>query len=391
MRAWQMNFWTRFLRTGAVVLLFAGGCGGVDSGGTGAVSQGFVAGLGSIIVNGVRFDDSTAVIVDDDGAPLAPGILALGVMTRIEATPTQLVNGERRATATTIHVTSEVVGPVTAADTAGSSLTVLGQTVLITPATVFESSLAGPLPGLVGTTVEVFGRFDAANTRYTATRIEARPNPAAYRLRGLISAVDRNAQKFTLGGLTISTLRIPPVDQANLIVGQLVRVKLDPGQVAGVWQAIGLQSAIVTLPDRDRVEVEGRITSWASTRSFSVEGIAVDASLARFEDGESRIVLGARVSVEGSSVGGVLVARNVEAEDDENSSNSTFELHGTITALDTGTKTFVVQGVTVDYSGPVNFSGAPESSLAVGASVEVHGRLSSNGTGIRATEVDIAP
>ena len=37
-------------------LLLAASCGGVDSGGTGAVSQGPITGFGSIIVNGVRFD-----------------------------------------------------------------------------------------------------------------------------------------------------------------------------------------------------------------------------------------------------------------------------------------------------------------------------------------------
>jgi hypothetical protein len=268
---------------------------------------------------------------------------------------------------------------------------VLGQTVLITPATVFESSPPNGLPGLVGTNIEVYGRFDAANVRYTATRIEGRQNPATFKLRGLISAVDTANKTFTLGGLTIAYAAISGSDLANLRVGRLVRVTLETAPLGNVWTGTVLKSAIVALPDRERVEVEGRITSWTSTRSFSVEGIAVDASQARFEDGESRVVLGTRVSVEGSSVGGVLVASNVEAEDDENSSNSTFELHGSITALDTTQKTFVVQSVTVDYSGQVNFSGAPESSLAVGRSVEVHGTLSRNGTGIQATEVNIAP
>lgn len=389
MRAWLVNLWSRGLRAGVVALLFVGGCGGVDSGGTGAVSQGAIAGLGSIFVNGVRFDDSNAVIRDDDETPLARSRLALGVMTRIDGSPTVQINGVRRATANTIHVTSDVVGPVTDANVPNSTLTVLGQTVLITPATVFESGIAGQLPTLVGTTVEVHGRLDAANARYTATRIEARPNPVAYKVRGLITAVDRARQTFMLGGLTIDYAGIPSADLINVAVGKLVRARLQTTPQAGVWFALGVASAMVALPDRDRVEVEGRITSWVSSRAFSVEGIAVDASHARFEDGEARVVLGARVSVEGRSSGGVLIANEVEAEDDEDGNNSTFELHGAITALDTNARTFVVQGVTVDYSGTVRFSGGTAADLAVGRSVEVHGTLSADGTGIRATEIGI--
>jgi hypothetical protein len=48
------------------------GCGGVDSGGTGTgdhstLALGTITGFGSIIVNGVRFDESQAFIDDDDG------------------------------------------------------------------------------------------------------------------------------------------------------------------------------------------------------------------------------------------------------------------------------------------------------------------------------------
>jgi hypothetical protein len=391
MRAWLARNWTSGVRAGIVALLLVGGCGGVDSGGTGAVSQGAVAGLGSIIVNGVRFDDSTAIIRDEDEAPLARSRLALGVMTRIEATPTVLVSGVKRATANIIHVTSDLIGPVADADPANNTLTILGQTVLVTPATVFDSSIAGPLPTLVGATVEVHGRLDAANARYTATRIEARDNPAAYKVRGLIAAVDRTRQTFTIGSLTIDYSHVPAADLINVAVGKLVRVKLQAAAQVGAWPAIGVASAMVTLPDRDRVEVEGRITSWVSSRLFSVEGIAVDASHARFDGSEARIVLGARVSVEGSASGGVLVARTVEVEDDEGVGNSTYELHGVISAINTATKTFVVLGVSVDYGGTVQYSGGTAGDLALNRSVEVHGTLSARGTAISANEISIGP
>ena len=59
--------WLRALLFAAIL----GGCGGgVDSGGTGGAAtyaNGPITGSGSIIVNGVRFDDSAAAISDDSG------------------------------------------------------------------------------------------------------------------------------------------------------------------------------------------------------------------------------------------------------------------------------------------------------------------------------------
>jgi hypothetical protein len=43
------------------------GVASVGSGGTGSFSSGAITGFGSIIVNGVRFDDSQARVTDDDG------------------------------------------------------------------------------------------------------------------------------------------------------------------------------------------------------------------------------------------------------------------------------------------------------------------------------------
>src|SRR5690606_42030707 len=68
-----------------------GGGDGIDSGGTGGAppqqsfTTGSISGFGSIIVNGVRFDDTQAAIVDDEGRPRARSELALGMVVDIEA------------------------------------------------------------------------------------------------------------------------------------------------------------------------------------------------------------------------------------------------------------------------------------------------------------------
>ena len=66
-----------------------GGGGGVDTGGTGATvssySVGRISGFGSIVVNGVHFDESGASIVDDDGAPHRRDELQLGMTVNVDA------------------------------------------------------------------------------------------------------------------------------------------------------------------------------------------------------------------------------------------------------------------------------------------------------------------
>lgn len=371
----------------ALLLLLLGSCGGVDSGGTGAaVAVGPIQGFGSIIVNGVRFNDSAATILDDDGAIRTRDQLKLGMMTRVDGTTL----ASKTATATTIRIGSEIIGPVTAVDRAGGTLTVLGQSVLVTPATAFDPSFAGGFGGVqTGAVVEVYARYDAVKGRYTATRIEPRADASFYKLRGTLGAVDAMAQTLVVGAQTISYADLPSSDVQALPVGNLVRVRLKPtADASGVWSAIEVLPGVIQLPDSDDAQIEGRISAWVSSRQFSVNGIPVDASTADFPQGEDGVQPGARVEVEGSSSGGVLKAVTVVVEDDEIASNAVFDLYGTIDSLDPASQTFTLQGVAVDYSGSaVQYSMGAASDLAVGRVVHVTGTLSMDGQRIDAQTI----
>src|SRR3954451_20563004 len=83
------------------------GCGGggdgvasVGSGGTGSFSSGAITGFGSIIVNGVRFDDSQARITDDNGVLHNPGDLKLGMVVSITGSTVVAGVGGSSASAT---------------------------------------------------------------------------------------------------------------------------------------------------------------------------------------------------------------------------------------------------------------------------------------------------
>jgi hypothetical protein len=365
-------------------------CGGVDSGGTGAsLSYGPINGLGSIIVNGVRYDDSNATVADEDGALLPRSRLQFGVTTSVEGSGVSGPPGDRRATAQRVRVLSELVGPVGAVDAAAQTFEVLRQAVRITPATVFGDGLSAGLAGLqAGMVVEVFAQFDSANSRYSATRIELRPDATAYVVRGKVGAVDTVARTFAIGALVIDYTQVSAGDASRVMVNELVRVRLQTvPDGAGNRLAISVSSGRRPIADADEAKVEGRISAFESTQRFSVDGVSVDATAARFPDGTAPIVLGARVGVEGSVRGGVVYAKEVHAEGDEDETNSTFEVHGTVEVLDAIARTMTVRGIAIDFSGNVNFENGTASDLRVGRSLEIEGVLQPGGVGLIARKI----
>lgn len=62
------------------------GLAGISSGGTGSFTTGVVVGLGSVIVNGIRYDDRSATVRLNGGVG-QPGDLQLGMVVRIQGSP----------------------------------------------------------------------------------------------------------------------------------------------------------------------------------------------------------------------------------------------------------------------------------------------------------------
>jgi Domain of unknown function (DUF5666) len=271
---------------------------------------------------------------------------------------------------------------------------VLGETVQVNATTLFDESLTGGLTGLAAGTsiVEVHGLLDVTTGVYTATRIEPKPNAPHFKLRGVVSGIDKTAHTFKIGSgsETISYDGIKATVPATLDNGLLVRVRLDKAQVAGNWIATNITSGVRKLDDHDDAEVEGTITAstFAADKKFSVNGLAVDATNALFPNGTDGIVMGARVEVKGSSVNGVIVATRVSIETEHDRELLGFELHGTISAFDGGAKTFVLRGMTVSFGGSgVEFSKGAVTDLANDRKVEVRGTRSSDGTTLVATRI----
>jgi hypothetical protein len=364
----------------AILVACGGGAGsiaGVGSGGTGASFSGPISGFGSIIVNGVRIDDSSAnITLDDDKTGASDVDLKLGMMVEVE--------GDRDADGITgkaarIWARSFLQGPVSAIDTASNRLTVLGVTVAVTSRTVFDGAGVTGLGALqVNDTVEIHGIPDGSGG-LKATRIERIPATSDVRLTGIVQGA--GASTFTVNGFTV---QYQPADLVNfpggVSAGMLVRVK---GALSGATvDAASVRQVRLTpaVKNRQHVEVEGIVTGFSSAGSFEVNGMPVTVANGAKVDG--MVALGVRVEVKGETENDVLVASKVEAEDDEGEQKEdAFELHGPIVNLDSTAGAFTMRkgAVTVKWDGNTRFDQAfPGAGLATGLKVKVKGKMKGN-------------
>jgi hypothetical protein len=119
------------------------------------------------------------------------------------------------------------------------------------------------------------------------------------------------------------------------------------------------------------VELKGNITG-LNGRSFTLKGIAVDASTARLEDLPNGLQEGTYVEVKGSFNGTQIIATKVESEEFEYGDSDEFEMEGFITDF-TGNQ-FKVNGITVDISNTPKME-PRNMQLANNLQIEVEGRL----------------
>ena len=387
------------LLSGAMLLAGCGGGGGdgvaaVGGGGTGSLSVGPISGIGSIIVNGVRYEDSLAKVLDDDGVSRNRGELKLGMMVKVKGKAISRTANTASADCDEITFGSELLGPIESiqnAQTTAATLMVLGQTVQITANTIFEDDLT-LTPLAVGNIAEVHGFVDPVTNVMSATRIERKDlaKVKAFKLQGKIS--DFVAPNFKLGGLAIAFNASTNLGNLTLIAGLLVRVRLEsvltaPGTTR---RATKIRVVEAETEDRDEVEVEGIITALnpTSTAQFSVNGLPVNASGITVPAG---LQVGNRVEVEGRLVNGVLVAKKVERKDNDKNEIREFELHGTVSAKNATSLILTSSGkivVKVSFTSGVFVNGLTEAGLRDGVRIEVKGVALPDGS-IKATRIKL--
>jgi Domain of unknown function (DUF5666) len=385
---WLARGWQFLAMAALAVTAGISGCGGgVGVGGTGAFASGPISGFGSVIVNGVRFDDSSPSlrIETEDGTALSRSSLGLGMFAEVDSGPIGGTAAEPTALASRIRISSQLVGPVEVKGT--DTLTIVDQTVLVTATTVFDDRIVARLAAVnVGDVLEVYGFFDANAGRLVATRIEPKsPVPSKWKVRGVVANLGPTS--FTIGAGSFTYTGTP----AGLANGAYVSVEVET-LAAGPWVVSSIGAGQQSLPDLDRVEIKGSVTTFTSATSFSVNGQPVDASSATFEG--TGLALGVRVEVRGAVTSGVVRATRVEIEDASSGggggggSGGAFEFKDTISALDTAAKTFVVKGYTIRYAG-ATFEGVTADTLANGQTVQVKANPTTTANTYDATEVKL--
>jgi hypothetical protein len=370
---------------GGDALTLAGG--GID--GTGSPAQ-FSEGVmtrGSVILNGVRYDDSQAVVRIDDRTAAAAE-LATGMFVRLRGR----VNADgSTGTAERVEVRNEVRGAISAIDASAqpASFVVVGQKVLIDDATVY-ANVAG-LAGLgVGSRVEVHGPRDA-NGAIRASRVELTDAATIDELRGVVS--DLGAATFRLGGISVSFAgaAVSPAG-ARIANGQPVEVRGSFNAAAGVFLATrvdreDLEDEQVRPAAGQKLEVEGYIAGLdAAVGTFVVNGRTVRYSgSTRFEGGSVvDLANNVRVEAEGTvDAAGVLQAARIELR------QSRVTLKGLASTVDAAGGRLTALGLSVRIDSlsevrAVDASGRDSTRLAdivAGADrVEVRGRLDPSGT-----------
>lgn len=358
--------------TGAVIALAAcgGGGGGTTSASNPTVTySGTVTGLGSIVVNGVRFSTIGANTTDPDDPTQSYGdAFALGSSVTVTGTIDPNTGTVGQATAIVVH--GGVRGVVSAVDTLSNTLVVAGQLVRVDANTVYADGAS--LASLNGQSVEVHGTVNASN-ELLAARVELENTAGKtypYAVVGRVSSVNTVSGTFQLV-LATQTLTLPTPTGVTPSHGMTVRVlsTVDP---AGTTVLDGTNTKVIIKDERSlsgETKIRGAITSLAP---LTINDIVVDTTQnPKWDDGltANALAVGQIIKVEGRMSNGTLIAREIEADEYEYKSSSQYQdrvkLYGVVSAVNGST--FVVQGVTVTLS-----SGTPP---AEGSYVEVKAHL----------------
>ncbi|MDC1295715.1 DUF5666 domain-containing protein [Myxococcota bacterium] len=350
------------------IVLFVTGCssdgGGLaDSGGMSGtgISQGAVSSFGSVFVNGVRWDLSSATI-EIDGMVASESDLRVGMVVRVEG---DFAAGNADGTATRVTFEDVLEGPIENAPVETvpgmiKTFTILGQTVAVDALeTIFDDGATFATLA-ANEVLEVSGFSDGAGG-VQASRVSLRGTFPGDNDVDLIATVSNlvvnpdDSGLFDLGPIVVRFTQTTPftdVTRATLMNGDRVKVEgtLRPSGTEVDATEVELEDDGLGADDLERVELEGFATACPESTDFCVGGVPVDTSMATFDPATYVPMIGDRVEVEGPLVSGTLEAIRVESED-EDPNKRNVRIEAAVTSIDNVARTLVVLGVTVVADG----------------------------------------
>lgn len=398
---------SRYLTIQLIALLLLASCGGGgDSGRSTAIASsskvtaafaGPIAGIGSIVVNGVRFETVGVSVEDSDdiyGSTAFNSSLALGMTvalggdvdeTALTGSPSKIrVIGGPRGQVSVIPVTTIT--------------TLSGQVVTLDSTTVYAGLRTNLASIAINDFVEIYG-IAQANGDFLATRVVSSvsltpTNKLA--IRGTIDSIP-SANNYVVRTSSTATVTVVCATPSCLVRPSGATLTAASGGVAGTP---------VRVVATDTTSLSGGILTAVKIQSLSPDQLTaftgVNSTFAKIKGyatqvGSDWYVGGVKVTgysfssgnfveVKGTWLGSVLQATKVETESSRKINGNSYknEFYGAVSGL--SGNTFVVQGVTVDAS-TASFTGGTLASIANGTYVEVKGSLS--GGSLTAVNVEI--
>lgn len=381
--------------------------------GASAAYQGSISGLGSIIVNGVRFETTDAVVYDsddfsihyDNNTSTFSSPLALGMTVALFG---DVDDAQSLGRATRIRVVGGVRGTMSAVDTTALTLTLPAQIIKLSAATTYGGTSDGTSAGSAITNLTQLAALNnnplltiyglpQADGSFLATRVivtNASTHAMDVAVRGTITAI--SGSNYTVktdanNSITVSchSCTIQPTGNTP-VVGDAVRALATD---ISHWSSPTLTATRLQLVNASYLtSFQG---SPSSVTYAKIKGVAVlDGSrwlVGGVEVSGATLAAGTLYEIKGTWSGSVLAATRVEVEGqrsftDNAGSSRTYssELYGAVSNL--SGSNFTVQGINVNASSAY-FPYGSVASLSNGAFVEVKGSYANSA--LNASKVEI--
>jgi hypothetical protein len=375
-----------------VLLISCGGAGGntvalPGTGGTGIMASGPISGFGSVVINGIRFEDAAAQVTID-GTGTTSTELRLGMVAQVEGTksdaiitPTAVITAA--GDAKHIEVWSIAQGSISQISSS-NSFTVSGMNMLVDAGSVLQGVMSANLLG-TSTLVKVWGQAaNADSTLWSVTRLEVLNTASTTISTGKVSVINGtpSLNGYKLTGTT-----------SGLQDGQLVRLTgtVDTQLATRTLSVSSIKifaSTPSALPTSGYAELQGIVTSVSGTGTKAAQitlgPVIVDLSLATVKPSAAQIKVGARVEVEGNWNAGLLIAKQIEVKSSQEQLE--VEIEGVIEQF-TSISNFTVRGQLCDAAGLTRVGNGTLANLRKGLKVHLHGFK--NGDVVRVTELEI--
>src|SRR5438270_758348 len=338
-----------------------------SSGATPLIATGTITGFGSVYVNGIHFQTTSAAI-RKNGQTVDQSQLAVGEVARIKGSKDDV---DDTGVADEVDVDEAVIGPIDKIDTTGGTVTVLAQIVKINAGTSVSKNIQpADITGLkTGDVIHVSGMTDSSGA-IVATRIEKGSASSPLQVVGTVAAlnvkvevegmlnssnvlvasvvafehngdidlqgpaanVSASAGTLTVLGVPVtvvtSSTRFEDDSSNSMAMFNLSNVSAgDTVRVHGFESPAGSGKVVATrlerLPPSPTVIVKGPFMA-GSSPDFTILGITIDGSAATIGDGQGGMMplatfftqaAGHEVRVEGTLSGTTVMASRISIDD----------------------------------------------------------------------------